>query len=218
MNEETKVNQIIEMLEIYRNTDLNELNAEDAKLVIDDLQDKKQQLDEQLERLYADNQIADSGKISMMEATISDIDSLLEEISDYAKTAPLSEIGNEEEEPEVEEDEEEPEIEEDEEVSEVEEDEEEPEIEEDEEEPEVEKDEEKLEIELEDRPTEEYKKEGMAVVFGREKKVTTLEKAITQGESLTRKLMEQLHPTKQNRQKEMKQMQIKDYEKDERIR
>ena len=75
------IDETNEWLEIYRGADIALLTEKELKKLKVDLLDKKPPIEECLEVLYKSDQISNSGKISMIESTIRDLDSLLEEVS-----------------------------------------------------------------------------------------------------------------------------------------
>lgn len=80
MDKEINIDEINDMIEIY-NGNIQDLSPEDAKLTQEKFEEKRKLLVEELERLYETDQIGNSGKISMLETTMSELDGLLEQIS-----------------------------------------------------------------------------------------------------------------------------------------
>lgn len=80
MDKEINIDEINDMIEIY-NGNIQDLSPEDAKLTQEKFEEKRNLLVEELERLYETDQIGNSGKISMLETTMSELDGLLEQIS-----------------------------------------------------------------------------------------------------------------------------------------
>ena len=83
MSEETKVKQIIEMISIYQDTSFKNLSLEEKNLIVKDLNDKREEIIDELTKLYDSgaNPIDDAYVINEMENAITAIDDLLSELS-----------------------------------------------------------------------------------------------------------------------------------------
>ncbi len=81
------INKIIDMIEVYQ-SNLGELTVEDAKFVQEDLDQNRQKLETELDKLYESNQMGNSGKISVIESTLDDLNILLSELSTIVKEEP----------------------------------------------------------------------------------------------------------------------------------
>ncbi len=103
------INKIIDMIEVYQ-SNLGELTVEDAKFVQEDLAQNRQKLETELDKLYESNQMGNSGKISVIESTLDDLNILLSELStiikeesEESKMGEIRLLGEEEEDTEKEE-------------------------------------------------------------------------------------------------------------------
>lgn len=223
------IDETNEWLEIYRGADIALLTEKELKELKVDLLDKKPPIEECLEVLYKSDQISNSGKISMIESTIRDLDRLLEEVSQILEASKVEksedmeeELEEQDEEIELEE-ELEPEEEETEEILEEEEfeqEESEPSMDEIETEEPIEEEPEQITmLEIPARPSKPYMIEATEALKNANINGISPEEAVENGTETARKLMNKLNPPSNTTKKRPKKSTRRNKkEKEEKIR